>query len=82
MWNTFLQTNYYSKKILHFLLGVKSIIDPRLKPTVHPNFYSIASVYPKEEIEQAQEYLREQIVQQGYKLKGRDILKNRRMRNS
>jgi hypothetical protein len=59
MWNTFLQTNYYSKKILHFLLGVRSIVDPRLKVTVHPNFYSISSVYPKEEIELAQKYLRE-----------------------
>jgi hypothetical protein len=51
-----------------------------LEPTIHPHFNSLAAVYPIQEIELAQGYLREQIICQGYKFRSENIFKKRRMR--
>jgi hypothetical protein len=65
MWRLFQKSNYYSKRVLHFLFGVEGAISPPFE-----GFAEVASVYPQYEIELAQEYLREEVTRQGKQLLG------------
>lgn len=75
MWRLFQKSNYYSKRILHFLFGVEGTAHPPFE-----GFAEVASVYPQYEIELAQQYLRDEVCRQGKRLLGRSLLCHRRMK--
>ncbi len=77
MWRLFQKSNYYSKRVLHFLFGVEGAVTPPFE-----GFSEVASVYPQYEIELAQQYLREEVSRQGKRLLGRSLLCHRRMQRA
>lgn len=80
MWRIFLDSRYYSKRILFFLFGVSTFRKRAPRSDVYEKFDEIASLYPVQEIQLAQEYLREQVVSQGRRAGRKDLLAGRRMR--
>lgn len=77
MWRLFQKSNYYSKRVLHFLFGVEGTVALPFE-----GFAEVATVYPQYEIALAQEYLREEVGRQGKRLLGRSLLSHRRMQRA
>jgi hypothetical protein len=86
MWRIFHKSNYFSKKILHFLFGVT--VSSRAQKggdrcsQIFPGFQEIVTTYSSYSIEQAQEYLRLEVYRQGRRLLTKNLCSNRRMQKS